>query len=351
MLSELQLGEFIYEQPAVGDIEYTFKHALTHEVAYHSVLNERRRLLHERIGAALESIYADSLDDHVAELAHHYARSGNPGKAVEYCLRAVQQCVVRASYAEAVAQFEAGLEQLQRLPDDDRRAELELDLRNAARGALATIKGYSSPEAEQSSARAMELCQRPGINWEKTWSALQGVYMVQMTRPDLREAGKTAAELIARAEEHGSAEHIAAATDVLAFNTMVSGDFESRRRRLRPGVGAVGIHSDAGNGSYAAARRANATVKRQRLGLVKRSPGCTRTDPMGSGLSGSGLEREKASSHRRSRIPGRWPPLAWHTTSRRLGTSPRAGCDVPIAGRGTWALVADIGDSSSPRGG
>ena len=141
MLSELQLGEFIYEQPAVGDIEYIFKHALTHEVAYHSVLNERRRLLHERIGAALESIYADSLDDHVAELAHHYARSGNPGKAVEYCLRAVQQCVVRGSYAEAVAQFETGLEQLQKLPDDDRRAELELDLRNAARGALADDQG------------------------------------------------------------------------------------------------------------------------------------------------------------------------------------------------------------------
>ena len=92
MLSELQLGEFIYEQPAVGDIEYIFKHALTHDVAYNSVLNERRRLLHGRIGAALESIYAESLDDHVAELAHHYARSGNPGKGVEYCLRAVRQC-------------------------------------------------------------------------------------------------------------------------------------------------------------------------------------------------------------------------------------------------------------------
>ncbi len=141
MLSELQLAEFIYEQPAVGDFEYIFKHALTHDVAYKSVLNERRRVLHERIGAALESIYAESLNDHVAELAYHYARSGNPGKGVEYCLRAVQQCVDRASYAEAVAQFETGLELLQRLPDDDRRAELELDLRNAAVMALANIKG------------------------------------------------------------------------------------------------------------------------------------------------------------------------------------------------------------------
>ena len=116
MLSELQLGEFIYEQPAVGDVEYTFKHALTHDVAYNSLLSERRRLLHERIGAALESNYAESLDDHLAELAHHYARSGNPGKGVRYCLRAVQQCMDRGSHAEAVAQFETGLELLQKLP-------------------------------------------------------------------------------------------------------------------------------------------------------------------------------------------------------------------------------------------
>src|ERR1700689_1179792 len=112
MLSELQLAEFIYEQPSVGDLEYTFKHALTHDVAYHSVLNERRRLLHERIGAALESTYSDSLDDHVTELAHHYTRSGNPAKAVKYCLRAVRQCADLGSNAEAVAQFEKGLEQL-----------------------------------------------------------------------------------------------------------------------------------------------------------------------------------------------------------------------------------------------
>ena len=66
MLSELQLAEFIYEQPASGDLEYIFKHALTHDVAYHSVLERTPPVLHERIGAALESTYADSLDDHIA---------------------------------------------------------------------------------------------------------------------------------------------------------------------------------------------------------------------------------------------------------------------------------------------
>jgi class 3 adenylate cyclase len=226
MLAELQLGEFIYEQPAVGGVEYTFKHALTHDVAYDSVLMERRRGLHGQIGAALESLYATNLDDHVAELAHHFGRSGNPQKAVEYCAQACQQCTDRGSFAEAVAHFEAGLKLLQELPDDDRRAEIELDLRIAVRLAQWTTMGYASREAEQSSARAIALCQHPGLNWEKTWSALYGFYAIQLVRPDTHKAREIAAELIERAEKHGSARHLANAVTSLAFARMESGEFE-----------------------------------------------------------------------------------------------------------------------------
>src|SRR5262249_35238027 len=65
MLNGLQIGEFIYEQPAAGDVEYAFKHALTQEVAYTSLLQESRKLIHERIGQSIETLFADSLDDKV----------------------------------------------------------------------------------------------------------------------------------------------------------------------------------------------------------------------------------------------------------------------------------------------
>src|SRR5215469_16643259 len=84
MLGELQLAEFIYEQPAVGDTQYIFKHALTQEVSHNSVLVERRRQLHERIAGAIETVFAGNLDDHLPELAHHYSRSANHGKALEF---------------------------------------------------------------------------------------------------------------------------------------------------------------------------------------------------------------------------------------------------------------------------
>src|SRR5712664_3083910 len=91
MLGDLQAGEFIYEQPATGDIEYVFKHALTQEVAYNSLLIERRKVLHERVALAMESLYVARLDDHLGDLAQHYRRSDNLTKAVEYLGRAGQQ--------------------------------------------------------------------------------------------------------------------------------------------------------------------------------------------------------------------------------------------------------------------
>ena len=94
MLSDLQLAEFIYEQPALGDVEYTFKHALTQEVALGSLLNERQKVLHERAGEAIEALFAGHLDDHLDELAHHYNTSGNVPMALEYRERAGRQDVV-----------------------------------------------------------------------------------------------------------------------------------------------------------------------------------------------------------------------------------------------------------------
>jgi len=91
MLSDLQLAEFIYEQPASGDVEYIFKHALTQEVAYNSVLLARRRALHERIADAMEALFESRLADHYDELAYHYSCSTNRQKAVLYLQKAGQQ--------------------------------------------------------------------------------------------------------------------------------------------------------------------------------------------------------------------------------------------------------------------
>jgi class 3 adenylate cyclase/predicted ATPase len=180
MLSALQAGEFIYEQPTAAEIEYVFKHALTQEVAYNSLLIERRKLLHERTGAAIEALYAERLDDYLSELARHYQRSANTAKALEYLGRAGQQAVQRSSQAEAIGFFTSALELLQTLPETLPRLEQELTLQLSLGAALWVAKGWTAPEASQAFERAHELCRQIGETPQLSQAlhGLAGVYLM-----------------------------------------------------------------------------------------------------------------------------------------------------------------------------
>src|SRR5205814_903867 len=120
--------EFLYEQPAFPEVDYVFKHALTQEVAYGTVLHERRKALHERTAQALEVLFHTRLDEHYEALAHHYTRSGNTEQAVTYLQRAGQQAVQRSANGEAVAHLTTALTLLQALPDTPERTRRELAL-------------------------------------------------------------------------------------------------------------------------------------------------------------------------------------------------------------------------------
>src|SRR6266545_8319546 len=116
-LAHLQAAEFLYETHPFPEHEYTFKHALTHEVAYGSLLHERRRALHARIVEALERLAPDRLAEQVERLAHHAFRGEAWDKAVAYSRQSGTKAAVRAAYREAVVRFEQALEALPRLPE------------------------------------------------------------------------------------------------------------------------------------------------------------------------------------------------------------------------------------------
>src|SRR5207247_126591 len=128
LLAHLQAAEFIYEQPAFPEVEYTFKHALTHEVAYTSLLQERRKVWHERTAQAIETLFHFRLEDHYGDLAHHYSRSDNTQKAIDYLRRAGQQAVQRSANEEAISHLTGALELLKTVPDTPERAQHELGL-------------------------------------------------------------------------------------------------------------------------------------------------------------------------------------------------------------------------------
>ncbi len=199
MLGDLQLAEFIYEQPALGDIEYSFKHALTQEVAYNSVLIERRKLLHERAAVALETMFAAQLDDHFEELAHHYSRGDNLEKAVEYLGQAGQQAAQRSAYADAINRLTLALDLLQKLPDSPQRIQQELLLQLALGPALTIVKGRTAPEVERVYTRARQLCEGLGETPELT-PTLFGLWSLYFLRADLQRARELAQQLLRQAQ-------------------------------------------------------------------------------------------------------------------------------------------------------
>jgi class 3 adenylate cyclase/tetratricopeptide (TPR) repeat protein len=128
-LARLQAAEFLYEASLFPALEYTFKHALTHEVAYGSLLQERRKTLHARIADAIEKLYADRLAEHVERLAHHAQRGECWDKALNYFRQAGHKGVARSANREAVLFFEQALSALGHLPETRDTLEQAVDLR------------------------------------------------------------------------------------------------------------------------------------------------------------------------------------------------------------------------------
>jgi DNA-binding NtrC family response regulator/predicted ATPase len=135
-LATLQAAEFLYETRLFPKREYTFKHALTHEVAYEGLSQERRRMLHVRILTALEELYANRLGEQVERLAHHAIRGKVWDKAVTYGRQAGARAIEHSALREAAAAFEQALAALQHLPDSRATHEQAIDLRFDLRSAL-----------------------------------------------------------------------------------------------------------------------------------------------------------------------------------------------------------------------
>ena len=127
-LAHLQAAEFLYETSLFPDLEYTFKHALTHGVAYGSLLHERQRALHARIVEAIETLHSNRLVEQVERLAHHAARGEVWGKALTYLRQAGAKADARSALGEAVSYFEQALTVLGHLPESRETHEQATDL-------------------------------------------------------------------------------------------------------------------------------------------------------------------------------------------------------------------------------
>jgi len=161
-LAHLQAAEFLYETRLFPEQDYTFKHALTHEVAYGSLLLERRRGLHARLVEALEMLAPERVAEQVERLAHHALRGEVWDKAVAYCQQAGTRAHDRTAFREAVAAFEQALQALAHLPEDNDTRVLSIELRLALGRSLSILGEHGQHRAllGEAEARARALDDR-----------------------------------------------------------------------------------------------------------------------------------------------------------------------------------------------
>ena len=139
-LDRLQAAEFLYETGLYPELEYSFKHALTHEVTYAGLLRERRRELHAQIVGAIETLHRDRLSEHTERLAHHATAADLWDKAARYLRESGRKAFARSANTDAANYFEQTLKAIDRLPESRGTLEQAVDVRIELRTALQVLR-------------------------------------------------------------------------------------------------------------------------------------------------------------------------------------------------------------------
>ncbi|MBI1943576.1 MAG: AAA family ATPase [Betaproteobacteria bacterium] len=204
-LARLQTAEFMYEARLFPELEYAFKHALTHEVAYGSVLQERRQQLHRAAVEAIERIYADRIAEQIERLAHHAVNAGVQPKAARYLREAGAKAVGRSASRDARGYFEQALALLREMPPSPEALREELETLIAYGPALMELKSPASPEVETLYRRALELVEQLGVE-SRRFTALWGLWYMHFNRGHhevARDAGEKLLDLARRGDDSG----------------------------------------------------------------------------------------------------------------------------------------------------
>jgi class 3 adenylate cyclase/predicted ATPase len=234
-LTYLQAAELIYETRLFPELEYTFKHALTYQVAYESLLQERRRELHTRIMEALEELTGERVSEQVERLAYHALRGEVWDKALTYFHQAGNKAAARSAHIEAISHLTTALDLLKHLPDAPHRVDQELALQTTLGGALMATRGHAAPEVEQAYGRAWELC-RQVEETPELCRVLVGLHMFYRQRAELQTSYEVGKQLLTFAQSVQDSQFLLEAHQALGTTLYFMGEFVQAREHLEQGV-------------------------------------------------------------------------------------------------------------------
>jgi class 3 adenylate cyclase/predicted ATPase len=194
-LGQLVDADLLYQRGRPPRARYTFKHALLQDAAYNSLLRRTRQQYHRQVAKLLEARFPDIVEVQPELLAHHYSIAGMADEAIAKWLEAGERAARASANAEAYANLKQGLEQLGALPQGADRDERELNLLIALIDPIIAIKGYTVPETNAVSERAIELCQQTGQT-SRIFPALYGQWVYNNNRGNIVRAKELAADYL-----------------------------------------------------------------------------------------------------------------------------------------------------------
>lgn len=214
---------------------YGFRHALYQEVVHEHVPAARRVELHRRIGARLEAAFGDRAGEIAAELAMHFHRGRDVGRAIRYLRLAGEIATRRSAAREAIIHLTEALDLLKTLPDSAERTQQEVALQIALGPRLMAIKGWGAPEVERAYARARELCDQMDDSPE-LFQALWGLWRVRTSRADLDVARALGERLLAVAQRAGDSGIVLQAHHALWTPLFLQGELSLARDHVTQGI-------------------------------------------------------------------------------------------------------------------
>ena len=240
-ISHFQAAEFLYETSLFPDLEYTFKHALTHEVTYRSLLQDRRRALHRRLGLAIERLHSDRLAEHVEILAHHFSSAEEWESAFEYLRKAAEKAAAAYATREAIGFYDRALAAGARLePGPDARTLMAIYQARADLHSL--LSDFGRARADR--ARALDLAREAG-DLVTQGAALAAMGMASVWAHDFDQAVADAQAAIQVVEGVDATAVLAAAYTVTAAVYEVTGRLDEARADAERAVPLARSVSDA----------------------------------------------------------------------------------------------------------
>lgn len=232
---DILTGTGFIQSPSQKGTAYTFKHALTRDVAYETLLKASRRKLHRQVGDSTKEVLHRIIETQPEILAYHYTEAELLDQAIPYWQLGGEKAIQRSANVEAIAHLSKGIELLRALPDTSERAQTELALQLALGVPLIATKGYAAVESREVYARARELCLQVGQT-RQLFPALRGLWAFYNMRSDMIHAREVGEQFLTLAQREGNPAFLLEAHRAMGITLFGLAELIPAREHLERGI-------------------------------------------------------------------------------------------------------------------